>query len=82
MSLSVWGVENQILQKLLKQIRLDAGLTQAELAQVLAKPQSFVSKYECGERRLDFVEVSYICSASGVSLSKFASRYSLLIKGS
>ena len=32
-------------------------LTQAELAQKLGRPQSFVSKYERGERRLDFVEV-------------------------
>jgi transcriptional regulator with XRE-family HTH domain len=32
-------------------------LTQRELASTLGRPQSFVSKYEAGERRLDFVEV-------------------------
>jgi transcriptional regulator with XRE-family HTH domain len=32
------------------------GLTQAEVAQKLGKPQSYVSKYERGERRLDVVE--------------------------
>jgi transcriptional regulator with XRE-family HTH domain len=33
------------------------GLTQEQLARALGRPQSFVSKYERGERRLDFVEV-------------------------
>jgi transcriptional regulator with XRE-family HTH domain len=32
-------------------------LTQVQLAEKLGRPQSFVSKYERGERRLDFVEV-------------------------
>jgi transcriptional regulator with XRE-family HTH domain len=37
--------------------RVERGLSQAQLAKELARPQSFVSKYESGERRLDFVEV-------------------------
>ena len=37
--------------------RLAAGLTQAEVASALGRPQSFVSKYERGERRLDVVEL-------------------------
>lgn len=36
--------------------RKSAGLTQMELAQLLGKPQSYVSKYERGERRLDVLE--------------------------
>jgi len=36
--------------------RKTAGLTQTELADQLARPQSYVSKYERGERRLDVVE--------------------------
>lgn len=39
------------------------GLTQAQLAERLGRPQSFVSKYERGERRLDFVEVLEIADA-------------------
>ncbi len=41
----------------LKQARQQAGLTQAEVATALRRPQSFVSKCESGERRLDVVEL-------------------------
>jgi transcriptional regulator with XRE-family HTH domain len=48
------------LLKSLKQARKDAGLTQAQVARRLSKPQSFVSKFESGERRIDFVELQYL----------------------
>ena len=38
------------------QARKDAGLTQQQVADKLDRPQSFVAKYENGERRLDVVE--------------------------
>ena len=41
----------------LKQAREDAGLTQVQVARRLGRPQSYVSKIESGERRLDFVEL-------------------------
>lgn len=44
-------------RELLIVIRNNSSLTQTQLAQKLGKPQSFVSKYESGERRLDFIEV-------------------------
>ena len=44
----------------LRQARLDAGLTQARVALLLGKPQSFVSKAESGERRLDWVELQIL----------------------
>lgn len=37
--------------------RKDAGLTQQELADKIKRPQSFVAKYERGERRLDLIEL-------------------------
>ena len=43
--------------KQLRAARLEAGLTQVEVAGALGKPQSFVSRVETGERRLDIVEV-------------------------
>jgi transcriptional regulator with XRE-family HTH domain len=41
----------------LREARLQAGLTQADVAAKLGKPQSFVSKCESGERRVDFIEL-------------------------
>jgi transcriptional regulator with XRE-family HTH domain len=41
----------------LRQARLDAGLTQVEVARALDKPQSYVSKCESGERRVDVTEL-------------------------
>ncbi len=43
--------------KQLRAARLQVGLTQVEVATALGKPQSFVSRVETGERRLDILEV-------------------------
>ncbi len=53
------------LQQLLIELRTAAGLTQADLAQRLKRPQSFVSKYESGERRLDVVELIEVTEGIG-----------------
>ncbi len=50
----------------LKRARKDAGITQQELAKRLGRPQSFVSKYENAERRLDVVEFLQVTEALGV----------------
>lgn len=60
---------------LLKKIRIDADLRQADVAEKLAQPQSFVSKYESGERRLDFLELEQVCAACGTDLEGFLSGY-------
>ena len=54
-----------MLQTLLVERRVTAGLTQVELAERLQRPQSFVSKYEGGERRLDVVEFVEVTQAIG-----------------
>jgi transcriptional regulator with XRE-family HTH domain len=51
------------LRKLLLRRRTDHGLTQVELAKRLDKPQSFVAKYEGGERRLSVIEFIDIAEA-------------------
>jgi transcriptional regulator with XRE-family HTH domain len=56
------------LQKALIEARQSAGLTQAEVSSHLNKPQSFVSKYESGERRLDIIELLDICSVINVKI--------------
>jgi transcriptional regulator with XRE-family HTH domain len=50
--------------------RKNAGLTQQELAKRLRKPQSFIAKYEGGERRVDVVEFVTICKAIGADPAK------------
>jgi transcriptional regulator with XRE-family HTH domain len=61
---------------LLAAIRKEAGLCQTEVARRLGRPQSFVSKYESGQRRLDLPELEEICQALGLSLCQFIERYS------
>jgi transcriptional regulator with XRE-family HTH domain len=63
------------LAKLLRQIRLDAKLTQLELAGKIGQTQSYVSKYENGEQRLDLIELEVVCKAAGISLPDFVDRY-------
>jgi transcriptional regulator with XRE-family HTH domain len=53
----VYTSRYQVFLDRLKQARYDAGLTQENVAKMLNKPQSFVSKCESGERRVDFVEL-------------------------
>ncbi len=69
------SLDNQAqLQALLRDIRTEAGFRQADLAQRLGQPQSFVSKYESGERRLDVLELRRICGLLGLSLQDFIRR--------
>ena len=62
------------LRSLLREIRAEAGLSQVALAKRMGRPQSFVSKYETGARQLDIVELFEVCTACGVTLSKFVAR--------
>jgi transcriptional regulator with XRE-family HTH domain len=60
---------------LLRQLRTEAQLRQEDLARKLNQSQSFVSKYESGERRLDLLELQQICDAVGVPLQDFVKRF-------
>jgi transcriptional regulator with XRE-family HTH domain len=64
----------QKLRALLRELREEADLRQTDLAERLKRPQSFVSKYELGEKNLDFMELREVCQALGVSLGEFISR--------
>ena len=55
------------LRKFLIEARKNAKLTQMELSSRLNRPQSFVSKYERGERRLDVIEFGEVARALGVN---------------
>lgn len=60
----------QVLRERLVAARHGAGLTQTELAKKLKRPQSFVAKYENGERRVDLVEFLEIAAILGVDSRK------------
>jgi ribosome-binding protein aMBF1 (putative translation factor) len=75
MDKSLSSTEGEKLAALLRSVRSESGLTQAQVAERLDLPQSFISKYESGERRLDLVELRQICKALGISLSDFVRRF-------
>jgi transcriptional regulator with XRE-family HTH domain len=58
-------------RSLLRKARKAAGLSQSALAERLGKPQTFVSKSELGERRIDFLETVDFCRACNLSLNRF-----------
>lgn len=57
---SIYSDEYQLVIKILRAARHEKGLTQAQLAKALDRPQSFVAKVENGERRLDIIEFAHI----------------------
>lgn len=74
------SVDQKVLLELLKKARIEAGLRQVDLAEKLHVPQSLISKYEVGERRVDLLELREICGAIGISLSEVVQRLEEEIK--
>ena len=72
MKKTIHSVEYTALLRLLRQKRLEAGLTQLQLARALRTSQSFIGKCERGERRIDAVELRAFCMAMGMTLAEFA----------
>ena len=75
MQKSLSRAKQQFFLNLLREIREEAGLRQLDVAARLNQPQSFVSKYESGERRLDLLELEQVCQSCGVDLAEFVRRY-------
>jgi transcriptional regulator with XRE-family HTH domain len=71
MTRSVFSTDYDRFRSLLVSARKERGLTQVELAQRLNRPQSFVSKYERGERRLDLVEFLQVARALNIDAADF-----------
>lgn len=71
---SVFTDEYERFRRLLVDARKKANLSQLALAKKLAKPQSFVSKYERGERRLDVIEFGQVARALDIDPLKFLKR--------
>jgi transcriptional regulator with XRE-family HTH domain len=80
MEKSIFTREYGVLLRLLREAREHAGLTQVELAAKLKQTQSFVSKVELGDSRLDVIQLRTILLAIGVSLSEFVERFERELK--
>jgi len=73
MEKSVTTAEYQVVVQLLREARTSAGITQVELAEMLQQTQSFVSKMERGDSRLDVIQLRTVLAALGFSLPTFVS---------
>lgn len=74
MTKSIFTKEYRAFLELLIQMRQTKNITQSVLAKKLKKPQSYVSKYESGERRLDIIETMNIVKVLNISLSDFCKK--------
>ena len=68
---SVFSVRYKQFLRMLIEARKKAGLSQSELANRIDRPQSYVSKYEHGERRLDLVEFLELAPILGIDVGDF-----------
>lgn len=74
-------LKNQkIVESLLKEMRINSGLRQADVAIALGVQQSMVSKYEVGERRLDILEIRRLCKLFKISLEDFIKLLEMRLK--
>jgi transcriptional regulator with XRE-family HTH domain len=71
MEKSLFTKQYRVFLDRLRKARVEANLTQARLAERLGETQSFVSKVERGERRLDVVELRAFCRALEVPFPAF-----------
>ena len=78
MEKSVFTSEYRILCKMLREKRKTAQLTQIDLAKRLKETQSFVSKVERGDRRMDIVQLKQFCKAINVSFVEFVKEFEAL----
>lgn len=79
MKKSLYSKDNDVLLSLLVKVRIEAGVTQVELAQRLDEVQPWISRVERGVRRLDLVELMLWCDALNLPLSTFIHRYEQLL---
>lgn len=75
-----WAKARILFRQELRELRLASGLTQAEVAEKLGKPQSYVSKLESGDRSLDFIETREFCMACGVNFERFVRQFEQQLK--
>jgi transcriptional regulator with XRE-family HTH domain len=72
MEKSIHSARYAVFLQVLRDTREKAGLTQVQLARKIGETQTFVSKCERGERRVDVIELRTFCQAFGLNLKQFA----------
>ncbi|MCC7303493.1 MAG: helix-turn-helix transcriptional regulator [Bacteroidia bacterium] len=75
MKKSLFKKEYKVLLEQLYRLRVSSNMRQSDLAKKLNLPQSFISKVESGERRLDLVELRLICKVLGSNLEEFTREF-------
>ena len=72
----------RIISDMLYSLRVNSGIRQTDLANKLGVPQSFVSKIESGERRVDLLELKEICKALNTTLLDFVIEFEKRVNAS
>lgn len=75
MTKAIYRREHEIFLQLLKRMRVESGMTQAQCSAALGRPQSFMSDVERGVRRLDIVQLRDLCLVLKTDLSIFSQTY-------
>jgi len=65
----------ELIRTELKKTRINASLRQIDLAKLLKKPQSYVSKIESGERNLDVIEFLAYTAALSIDATKWIKKF-------
>jgi len=79
MEKTIYSKEYALFLQHLREIRRKAKVTQESLAERLNQTQSFISKCERGERRIDIVELRAFCDALDVSFPSFVAQFDQLL---
>ena len=78
---SLYSPEHAALVELLRDLRLENGLSQTEVASALSRPQTYLSAVEVGQRGVDLLQVRELCAVYGTTLPKFAVELERRIQG-
>jgi transcriptional regulator with XRE-family HTH domain len=82
MEKSIHSTQYAAFLNVLRHTRRRAGLTQIQLAEKIGETQTFVSKCERGERRVDVVELRAFCQAFGMPLKQFVTVFEKAMESS